>query len=286
MAIRCVSGRPGAGKSLYLTSKVIAKAIASDRPIYVYGMEGLTLPHEPLGEEILQEVGKQGYTLPKVEELEKIPGGAVIIIDECANFFGAGTGKIIPDPLKKWFRMHRHRTDGRGNPQDIWVGCQDASQLTAQFKVLIDEYYHLKRGSFLGLKGMSFMTVWTNGAPGDKGAVSMGTRMLFDDKKFYGCYKSVDDGVGEQTEAQRFAGGKWGAMAAVLFLAFIFVSFYQMITGGLDEVEEEKVRQAVVQPTFENNEVRWPKHEIQKGRITITIRPDEIPEHGRYPIWK
>lgn len=298
MPIRAVSGKPGAGKSLFLVSRVCWPAVVGDRPLYVWGLDGLTLQHEQMTKDFLQPT-KSGHYIPKLSELEKIPPGAVIVFDEAHMVFGAGSGKELGADLRNWFATHRHRTDHQGRSQEIWVACQDPMQLTSQFRALVAEFYHFKRATLVGVKGWSFMNVW-DGPPGQAGAVRTGTRLVRDDRRCYKFYKSAEGGVSSSTDSMMFTGGKLKAFGGTAFLLAIAYAFYSL-SYGLDpgggenggaagETPEgvSSVAGAAPKNPYDSILLSPRDYTWSEGAsyMTITIDPGVIPEHGRYPWYK
>lgn len=290
MAIRAVSGKPGAGKTLYLVSRVIEPAVKDDRTVYVYGMEGLTLAHEQLRDDFLVPT-RSGHYLPDIEQLRQLEPGSVVVFDEAHMVFGAGAGIDMGADIRDWFARHRHYTDPQGRPMEIWVAVQDAMQLTMQFRSLVSEFYHFKRGTLIGVKGMSFMNVW-DGPPGDRGAVRTGTRIVFDDKRCFKFYKSTDNATSHLTEAGMFKGGAlkaWGGIAFIATVAYMFYSFFPDAPG--DDVQELVHQESLRVEPLVQDEGRGEGPGSRRvyldwaadSYMTLTIKAGVIPEHGRYP---
>ena len=287
MAIRAVSGKPGAGKSLFLVSRVIEPAVKADRTVYVYGLDGLTLPHERLEGDFLLPT-RSGHYLPDLDRLRELEGGSIVIFDEAHMVFGAGSGKEMGADLREWFARHRHYTDRAGRSMEIWVAVQDAMQLTAQFRALVAEFYHFKRGTLLGIKGMSFMNVW-DGPPGAPGAVRTGTRIVIDNRRCYKFYASTEVATSAATEASMFSGGKLKAWGGVAFIAAVGYGFWSLIPwtddGDVGRPGEFRPVEPVEVPNAYETLLPSPiDYAGESGRyLTITIDPGVIPEHGRYP---
>lgn len=100
-----ITGGPGLGKTALAVS-MLAKQF-KDRPIFC-NINGLTLEHSPLPklEEWTEEVpNDQGTTIHRFT----FPPGAVVVIDECQQFFRPrAAGSKVP-PYISAFETHRHQ---------------------------------------------------------------------------------------------------------------------------------------------------------------------------------
>lgn len=284
MAIRAVCGRPGSGKSLYLVSRVMRPASLADRMIVVYGMDGLEIPHDRMSQDDLLPA-KGGHYIPSLDFLRGIPPGSILVIDEAHKVFGAGSGVSLGADLRDWFARHRHYTDARGRPMEIWVAVQDPMQLTAQFKALVDEWYHFKRGSVIGFKGLSILNVW-DGPPGEKGSSRTGHKIVWDDKSSYRFYKSTVGETSAETDLSRYGGGKVRFWAAMAVIGSVMTGIWMVLAGGWFKTPgastaarvDDRPVQSLSEPIYRDTGYRWdPKS------ITITISPGERPDYGRYP---
>lgn len=291
MSIRAVCGRPGSGKSLFLVSKVLRPSSLDNRVLTVFGMDGLQVPHDRMGDEHLQKTAK-GHYLPKLEFLRSLKPGSILVIDEAHKVFGAGSGTSMGADLRDWFARHRHYTDEQGRPMDIWVAVQDPMQLTSQFKALVDEWYHFKRLTTIGTRAMSAMNVW-EGPPGDKGSCRMGFKIVKDDKSSYKYYKSTVGTTSGATDVSRYDGGRLRFWASIAIFGLVGTGIWAVLTSnwlGLPgSGAAERAASVPIQPTSYGTKLLSPReyawHE-GAGHVTITLSPGVLPEHGRYPTWK
>lgn len=103
--ITMITGGPGLGKTALAVSMLLDEY--KDRPIFT-NINGLTLDHSPLPklDEWTEEVANdQGTTVHRFT----FPPGAVIVIDECQQFFRPrATGSKVP-PYITAFETHRHQ---------------------------------------------------------------------------------------------------------------------------------------------------------------------------------
>ena len=73
--ISLITGVPGSGKTAWLVYQLMTRADLKDRPLYVFNIPDLKVPHEKITEE-------QARTWP-----EWAPTGALFVMDECQKVF-------------------------------------------------------------------------------------------------------------------------------------------------------------------------------------------------------
>jgi zona occludens toxin len=103
--ITMITGGPGLGKTALAVSMLVEQY--ADRPIFT-NIRGLTLDHSELPkleEWTIEQKNGQGTS----EHVFTFPPGAVVVIDECQQFFRPrATGSKVP-PYVSAFETHRHR---------------------------------------------------------------------------------------------------------------------------------------------------------------------------------
>ncbi len=168
MAIQLFCGRPGSGKSYGVLENVILPAIQMQRPVYT---------NIPLNMEVIEKDYPGSTQLITVYQndqvngqfLMSIPGGTVVIIDECWRFWPGGMrANEIPQQDKEFFAEHRHKVGVGGLTQEIVLLTQTPSQLAKVVRDLIDS---------------TALTIQNNAAGSDK---------TFTLKMFSGCIPSSD----------------------------------------------------------------------------------------------
>ena len=169
-----VTGLPGAGKTLYLLSKIIPGRFRG-RSIYVYGIPGID--HDYFGTQ----------DLDKPEKWYDLDEGSVIIIDEAQKIFPLRqAGSKVP-PKCSEFETHRHRG------MDIVLLTQDATTLDVHIRKLAGQHIHVVR-LFGGLSANIYEYPNYEQKPTDRNtrrtAVSTSTWRY--DKKVFDHYKSAD----------------------------------------------------------------------------------------------
>lgn len=173
MTIQYFCGRPGSGKSYGVIENVLIPALKINRPIFT---------NIPLNLPDIARDFPSGYSNITVfdndditgaacpgEFLMSIPGGALIIIDECWRWWASGV-KVneIPDQDKEFFAEHRHKVGEGGLTQEIVLVSQSPSQIAKYLRDLIDQ---------------TVLTVKNNGA---------GSEKTFTVKIFSACIPSID----------------------------------------------------------------------------------------------
>jgi zona occludens toxin len=173
MTIQYFCGRPGSGKSYGVIENVLIPALKINRPIFTN--IPLNLPDiakdYPGGYSnitVFDNEDVNGGACPG-EYLMTIPGGALIIIDECWRWWASGV-KVndIPDLDKEFFAEHRHKVGEAGLTQEIVLVSQAPSQIAKYLRDLIDQ---------------TVLTVKNNGA---------GSEKTFTVKIYSACIPSID----------------------------------------------------------------------------------------------
>lgn len=144
MAIQYFCGRPGSGKSYGVIENVILPALKIARPIYT----NIPLNLVPISEDfplaysnITQfDNSDMDSGASPGEYLMSIPGGALIIIDECWRWWSSGVKVTdIPQKDKEFFAEHRHKVGEGGLTQEIVLVSQSPAQIAKYLRDLIDQ---------------------------------------------------------------------------------------------------------------------------------------------------
>lgn len=123
-----VTGAPGTGKTAAIVDML--QTIGKDRPLFVFGLDGLSIDHVPLAD--------------PAKWMELVPDGAVIIIDEVQQVWRPrGPGVKVPDHVAA-LETHRHRG------LDFYLTTQGPNLLDANVRALVGRHIHLRELGVLG----------------------------------------------------------------------------------------------------------------------------------------
>jgi zona occludens toxin (predicted ATPase) len=125
--ITLLTGAPGAGKTALLVEWL--RTIYADRPIYVHGLNGLLLPHQP--------VDANRWHLD-------VPDGALVVIDEVQQVWRPRGPGHAPAESVKELETHRHRGI------DFVITTQKPNLVDANVRGLVGRHVHLRDTGWLG----------------------------------------------------------------------------------------------------------------------------------------
>ena len=181
MAIQFFCGRPGSGKSYGVIENVLLPALKLNRPIYT----NIPLNLDAIEADFPDSFAEiSGFANEEVtgEFLMSIPGGAVVILDECWRWFPAGQRvNDVDKDFKEFFAEHRHKVGLSGLTQEIVLVSQSPSQIAKFLRDLIDK---------------TVLTIKNNAA---------GSSKTFTVKIYSACINSID----KPGEAQTSGIGKY-----------------------------------------------------------------------------
>lgn len=128
MAIYLVTGTPGAGKTLNTIKTVKERADKELRPVYYANIKGITFAnwHELSGE------------LTPLNWFD-CPDGAIILIDECQDFYPAMSATAKQPEYIMRFATHRHQGF------DIYLITQGPSLINSKIKDWVNPHVHYRR---------------------------------------------------------------------------------------------------------------------------------------------
>lgn len=125
--ITLFTGMPGAGKTAALVQ--LLAELPGDRPIYVDGLEGLTLPHHVCNAD---------------EWHEQLPDGAILVVDEAQRVWRPrGPAARVPPSVSE-METHRHRGI------DIFLTTQSPRLIDANVRGLVGRHVHIRDTGWLG----------------------------------------------------------------------------------------------------------------------------------------
>lgn len=125
--ITLFTGSPGAGKTLSLVD--FLSKLDGSRPLYVDGLNGLTLPHTV--------VDANNWHL-------ELPDGAILIIDEAQRVWRPrGSGAKVPDSVAA-LETHRHRGI------DVYLTTQAPALIDSNLRNLVGRHVHIRDTGIMG----------------------------------------------------------------------------------------------------------------------------------------
>lgn len=134
--ITIITGKPGAGKTLYMTYVALNMFI---RGYDVYANWKLDFSAYVVKKKLKKETLGKLYFWSEIPELLTIKGGQVFI-DEAQGYFDSREWLDMPPSAKQKFSAHRHdvKTDENGNtiPLDVWAGVQHVSNVDKRIRDL------------------------------------------------------------------------------------------------------------------------------------------------------
>lgn len=126
--ITLLTGAPGTGKTAALVD--LLRTVGADRPLFVFGLNGLKLAHVPLED--------------PTKWMDEVPDGAAIVIDEVQQVWRPrGAGKAVPDHIAA-LETHRHRG------LDFFLTTQGPNLLDSNVRALVGRHIHLRDLGWLG----------------------------------------------------------------------------------------------------------------------------------------
>ncbi len=125
--ITLFTGSPGAGKTASLVD--FLSKLPGDRPLFVDGLNGLTLPHT---------------VVDASNWHSELPDGAILVIDEVQRVWRPrGAGTKVPESVAQ-LETHRHRGI------DVFVTTQAPRLLDSNVRGLVGRHVHIRDTGILG----------------------------------------------------------------------------------------------------------------------------------------
>ncbi|GEM_PF-1371514 len=134
--ITIITGKPGAGKTLFMTHKALEMFL---KGFDIHANWKLDFSDFITKKKIDKAKLGKVYFWSEIPELLHIKGGQ-IFIDEAQGYFDSREWQEMPPSAKQKFSAHRHDVkkgkDGKIIPLDIWAGVQHASNLDKRIRDL------------------------------------------------------------------------------------------------------------------------------------------------------
>jgi len=259
MAIQFFCGRPGSGKSYGVIENVVLPALKNNRLVYTnipLQLEAVIADYPASSDRVIQFTNEQ----VNGDFLMSIPGGAIIIIDECWRFWPAGTKVTdIPQNDKEFFAEHRHKAGDGGLTQEIVLVSQSPSQIAKYVKDLIDQTVLTTKADKVGLKNQFQVKIYSAcipsiDKPGEPNTTGMGTYKE-DVYRYYKSHTKSETGLpGIEIKADK-RGSIWGHwyiryVAPIILIGSIWGAsyMYKFFTGdAFDKTKTASVEAQTVQ---------------------------------------
>lgn len=229
MSISAFTGLPGAGKSYAAVQRVIVPALKSGRCVWT---------NVPLKLDALRRDYSTGQvSVFKTSDLsadgsffDRVPPGAVLVLDECWQVWPSGL-KMSDAPLsaKLFLSQHRHRVGSDGKSTEIVLLTQDLSQLAAFVRSLIEQTVIITKLSALGSASKSRVDIYQGAVTGRVGPRShlLSSSYLQISEKVYRYYQShmlsVAGVAGDEKKVDR-RGVIWKSPFFLGGLLFVFAA--------------------------------------------------------------
>lgn len=292
MAIQLFCGRPGSGKSYGVLENVILPAIQKKRPIST---------NIPLNLEVI-EADYPGATSLITQFLNaevngqflmSIPGGTIVIIDECWRFWPGGLkANELPQVDKEFFAEHRHKVGEGGLTQEIVLLTQTPAQIAKVIRDLIDSTALSIKNTGAGSEKTFTLQLFSGcipsiDKPGEPNVSGLG-RYKPEIYKYYKSHTKTETGLpGMEIRADK-RGSVWSHwyikyVAPVVFVAAVFgaIHTYKFFSGQLtkkpvnkDPIPEQTLQQTIPTPPAPTPPASQPTPTInqsQRYRISALI---------------
>ncbi|RYF13925.1 MAG: zonular occludens toxin [Oxalobacteraceae bacterium] len=125
--ITLFTGAPGAGKTAALVEQL--RTMGEERPIYSFGLDGLTMPHEVVDP-------KQWH--------QTVPDGAIVVIDEVQAVWRPRGPSQAVTPDVAALETHRHRGI------DFLITTQRPNLVDSNVRGLVGRHVHIRDTGWLG----------------------------------------------------------------------------------------------------------------------------------------
>ncbi len=280
MSIQFYCGRPGSGKSYGVLENVILPALKLQRYVYTNIPLNVDVIYTDFPESKGLVVNFRNDEL-NGEYLMSIPGGAVVIIDECWRFWPGGMkANEMPQLDKEFFAEHRHKVGEGGLTQEIVLLTQTPAQIAKVIRDLIDSTALTIKNNAVGSEKSYSLRIFSGcipsiDRPGEPNVTGIG-KYKPEIYKYYKSHTKTETGLpGIEIRADN-RGTIWNHwyiryVAPLVFLSAIWGAYYtyQFFTGKkIPQVTQSTSNvistkhQQIVKPSLVQ-----PPAEVQSGPI-------------------
>lgn len=253
--ITLLTGAPGAGKTALLVEWL--RTLYTDRPIYVHGLNGLTLDH-------FEVDGNQWHT--------ELPDGAILVIDEVQQVWRPrGPGHAPPASVQA-LETHRHRGI------DIFLTTQKPNLLDSNVRGLVGRHVHIRDTGWLG----RWLYEWPECSENLAWKTCAIKRRFHLPKKAFGLYKSASLHSSAAKTKSLMPLITAGLIVLVLVLVWLVYGIIARNTAPAEpspptpaRVEAQQPQQAAAAGQVSTEGHVWPVYESRSAK------EDPDPYHGR-----
>lgn len=269
--ITLITGGPGLGKTALALKLLITEY--TGRAIFT-NIRGLTLDHQPLPD-LKEWTRKENNGSGTSEYFFTFPAGAIIIIDECQQFFRPrSSGSAVP-PYVQAFETHRH------TGVDFVLITQGSRLIDSNLRSLVKGGRHIVlRSSFIGRFRYERSEVIDEES---KTELALASRVRYKlPSEVYNLYKSSE----LHTKLKR---PKLPVQIYVLFVALIIGSYlsYNAYTSVKDKTQFADSPAPESSRTGAENQTLAPEPEKIKvpASIATSIIPKDMDNHFSAPLY-
>lgn len=225
MTITAYTGLPGSGKSYEVANGPIQTALEKGRPVWT------NVPVTDPRATVVTNVTEHWYL--------DAPPGALICIDECWRYWPAGMkADSIPENIKEFFAMHRHRT-ADGAETEIVLVTQDLSQIASFVRQLVDKTYRMRKLNNIGFSSKYRVDVYQGAVTGQRPPESQHVNGWITGykKEGFARYKSHTQGEAAQAMPADKRGQLW-KRPAILAIPIALVAVFMIPKIIADSTED------------------------------------------------
>lgn len=299
MAITFYCGRPGSGKSYGVIENVILPALQKQRLIYT----NIPLQLDAITQDFPEaETHVNQFTNDMVngDYLMAIPGGALIVIDECWRYWPSGMkSSDMPLQDKEFFAEHRHKAGADQLTQEIILVTQSPSQIAKCVKDLIDQTVMTVKADKVGMSNKYQVKIFSAcipsiDRPGEPNQTGFGTYKP-EIYKYYKSHTKSETGLaGIEIKADK-RGTIWSHwyiryVAPIVFIGGIWGTYYtyRFFTGDAFGTKQPEIVEITPQiptpsptksfevPQTPNVAREQPKPESKRFRVSGVVYHDGI----------
>jgi zona occludens toxin len=258
MAITVYAGKTGSGKSYNAIANVILPALKSGRTVVtnisVYKSE--IFEEYPYANLITVPMTVDKSEVETVVNMANYPSGSVYVWDESGKMFPTGWKQnLVPPPVLTFFTEHRHSVSTDGYAGEIFLLCQDVSQLAKWIRDLVQQTYIHEKLDKHGLSDQFRVDIYdgpvaTNRSKSVEKIDSKLGRYKDDIYRFYSSYtqsESITDTALEDNPDKRASYlGKYKQYALTVALGlplsiWIFIASFNNMFGSDDLKNSQSV---------------------------------------------
>lgn len=269
MSITAYVGLPGSGKTYSAIENVLIPAIKSKRVVATnipLNQDVISNDYPDSQIHIIKPLTEQEYP----QEWEKIPPGAVVILDEVWRFWPAGLkANDASSSCKAFLAEHRHIVSQDGFSTEIYLIVQDLSNISTFARLLVENTFLTTKLSEIGASKKYRVDIYPGSVKGPKYPETK-IRTLYgtykpDIYKYYRSHTKSIDGIAgnEQKTDDRVTIWKnyiflIGIPSAIVLIIFGTISLYRFFTAKSVNIPENQPvhEQQIIQPEIKPEPIK------------------------------